>query len=78
MMKQGNGPPQHQKLCEKACELQDKLSEKLDAEDKETLTELVDTICDEGSVDAEKKFERGYRLGVLMTAEILTERDIFL
>lgn len=74
----GQRTPQHQKLCEKACELQDKLSEKLNTEDKETLDELVDIIFNESCVDAEKKFERGYRLGVLMTAEIFIERDIFL
>lgn len=59
-------------------ELQEKLGEKLNAEEKELLTELVEPLFDEGCVDAEKKFERGFRLGVLMTAEIFTEQDIFL
>lgn len=73
----GQRSPKHQRLCERGCELQDKLAEKLNDEEKEILTELVDTLFNEGCVDAEKKFERGYRLGVLMTMEIFTEQDIF-
>ncbi len=74
----GQRTAKHQRLCEKGCELQEKLAEKLNDEEKEMLTELVDTLFDEGCIDAEKKFERGFRLGVLMTAEIFTEQDIFL
>lgn len=70
--------PKHQRICERACQLQDQLSEKLDAEDKKLLDELVDAIFDEGCVDAEKKFERGYRLGVLMTMEVFSGQDSFL
>ena len=51
---------------------------KLNTEEKELLTELIDVIFNEGNVDAKKKFERGYRLGVLMTAEIFMEQDTFL
>ena len=70
--------PEHQELCEKWYDLQEKLSKTLSSEEKELLTELVDTLFQEGSLDAQKKFERGFRLGVLMTAEIFTEQDIFL
>ena len=70
--------PEHQKLCEKWYNLQEKLSKTLNSEEKELLTELVDTLFQEGSFDAQKKFERGFRLGVLMTAEIFTEQGIFL
>ena len=70
--------PRQQKLFEKACELQERLGEKLSAEDNEILSELVDTIYDEACLEAEKKFERGYRLGVLTTAEIFMEQDMFL
>ena len=42
----------HQRLCESVCELQDQLSEKLNAEDKKLLNELVDAIFDEGCADA--------------------------
>ena len=74
----GQRTAEHQRLCEKACELQEELTEKLNDVEKEMLTELVDTLFDESCIDAEKKFERGFRLGVLMTAEIFTEQDIFL
>lgn len=70
--------PEHQRLCDKSRALQEKLNAKLDAEDKDMLAELVDTLFSEGCVDAQKKFERGYRLGVLMASEIFTEQDMFL
>lgn len=70
--------PEHQKLCDRGSELQDKLAEKLNDEEKAMLTELVETLFDESCYDSELKFQRGYRLGVLMTAEIFTEQDIFL
>lgn len=69
---------EQQKLCEKGSELQEKLAEKLNNEEKEMLTELVDTLFEENCYYEQKKFERGFRLGVLMTAEIFTEQDIFL
>ncbi len=69
---------EQKKLCNRGLELQDKLAEKLNDEEKEMLTELVDIIFDKSSYDEQKKFERGFRLGVLMTAEILIEQDIFL
>lgn len=70
--------PEQKKLCEKSYELQEKLSAKLNHEENEMLTELVDTLSEEGCIDGENEFERGYRLGVLMTVEVFTERDIFL
>ncbi len=70
--------PEHQQLCDRGSELQDSLAEKLNDEGKRQLTELVETLFDESCYDEQKKFERGFRLGVLMTAEIFTEQDIFL
>ena len=69
--------PEHQQLCNKGSELQEKLAEKLNDEEKEMLTELVDTLFEESCCDEQRKFERGFRLGVLITAEIFTEQDIF-
>ncbi len=69
---------EHQQLCDRGNELQEKLAEKLNDEEKEMLTELVETFFDESCYDEQRKFERGFRLGVLMTAEIFTEQDIFL
>ena len=68
----------HQQLCDKGGELQEKLAEKLTDEEKEMLTELVDTLCETSCYEEQKKFERGFRLGVLMTAEIFKEWDTFL
>ena len=70
--------PEHQQLCDKGSELQDKLAEKLNDEEKEMLTELVDTLFEESCYDEQRKFERGFRLGVLMIAEIFTEQSTFL
>ncbi len=70
--------PEQQQLCDKGSELQDRLAEKLNDEEKEMLTELVDTLFEENCYDEQKKFERGFRLGVLITAEIFAEQDIFL
>ena len=57
--------PEHQKVSDRGYELQEKLAEKLNDEEKEMLTELVETLF-------------GFRLGVLMTAEIFAEQDMFL
>ncbi len=62
--------PEHQEVSDRA--------EKLNDEEKAILTQLVDTLFDESCYDAEAKFQRGFRLGVLMTAEIFAEQDMFL
>lgn len=70
--------PGHQQLCEKATRLQEELAQTLNDRQKEMLEELVDTIFDEGSFGEQAKLQRGFRLGVLMTAEIFAEQDSFL
>ena len=70
--------PEHREVSDRGCELQEKLAEKLIDEEKEILTQLVDTLFDESCYDAEMKFQRGFRLGVLMIAEIFAEQDMFL
>lgn len=42
------------------------------------LSELVEILFKESCYDEQKKFERGFRLGVLITAEVFTEQNIFL
>ena len=59
-------------------EPQEKLAEKLNDEEKALLTQLLDTLFDESCLDAESKFECGFRLGALMIAEIFAEQDMFL
>lgn len=70
--------PEHEKLCEQIFALQTELEEKLNNTEKRLLNQLMDTIADENSCYAQEKFIRGYRLGVLMTMEILTEQEICL
>lgn len=69
---------EQKQLCRKGTEIQDKLAEKLNDEEKEMLAELVEILFEQGSYDEQVKFQRGFRLGVLMTAEIFTEQDMFL
>lgn len=69
--------PKHQRLCDKACELQEKLEEKLNSEEKELLNELIDVMSDENCCYAQSKFIRGYRLGALMTMEVMSEQETF-
>ena len=71
-------PPEHQALCEKGNELQNQLDETLNAKQKEILEELVETLFDESSCNEQANFERGFRLGVLITSEIYYAQDIFL
>ena len=70
--------PKHQKLCDKVCELQDKLEEKLNNEDKKLLDELMNAVVEESSYYAQSKFIRGYRLGSLMTMEVMSEQETFI
>lgn len=69
--------PKHQKLNDKVCELQEKLEEKLNNEEKELLSELMDVMSDENCCYAQSKFIRGYRLGSLMTMEIMSGQETF-
>lgn len=69
---------EHQALCEKSGTLQDALAETLNDKQKEMLEELVETLFDESSCNEQIKFERGFRLGVLITSEIFYAQDIFL
>ena len=70
--------PKHQKLFDKGCELQEKLEEKLNNEDNKLLDELMDAVAEESSCYAQSKFIRGYRLGSLMTMEVMSDQETFL
>jgi len=70
--------PEHQKLCERACELKTKLEGKLNDEEKELLEQLMDTTLEENNCYARSRFLRGYQLGVLMTMEVMSDQDQFL
>lgn len=70
--------PEHQEVCDRSDELQEKLAEKLNEEENALLRQLLDTLFDESCFDADAKFERGFRLGALMIAEIFAEQDMFL
>ena len=70
--------PKHQRLCEKNCELHEKLEEKLDDGGKELLSQLIDCIVDEQFYNLQKKYIRGYSLGMLMAFEIFEDYNSFL
>ena len=63
----GERTPEHQRICNKCCKLQEELEKKLDEDAKLLLTELVNAIYDEGYQEAVSSFDRGYSLGVLTT-----------
>lgn len=69
--------PQHKRLYKRSCELQAELEKKLNDDEKELLDKLMDTMFEDGSCYAEEKFIRGYKLGVLMTAEVYQEQGEF-
>lgn len=70
--------PEHQALSEKSIKLQDQLDETLKDKQKAILQKLTETLFDEGYCAEQSKFERGFRLGVLITSEIFYGQDIFL
>lgn len=70
--------PEHKALCEKSMALQNQLAETLNDKQKAQLEELVETLFDESSCAEQLKFERGFRLGVLITSEIFYAQDTFL
>ncbi len=68
---------EHQGLSEKACRLQEELGERLNDEERELLSDLVDTVFEECCCYAQNRFVRGYRLGVLMTMEVFDQQDTY-
>lgn len=69
--------PEHQRLSDKCCGLQEQLEKKLDEEAKILLTKLVDAIYDEEYQEALNRFDRGYSLGVLTTMEVFEHYNSF-
>ncbi len=69
---------EYQWLSEKACRLQEELEERLCDEDRELLEDLVDTVFEESCSYAQRRFIRGYRLGVLMTVEVFDRQDTYI
>ncbi len=70
--------PEYQELCKKGNSLHDQLAEMLNDKQRAILEELVETLFDESGCAEQAKFERGFRLGVLITSEIFYRQDIFL
>lgn len=69
--------PEHQRLSDKCCELQEKLEKRIDEDAKLILAELVDAIYDEEYQEALNKFDWGYSLGVLTTMEVFEHYNSF-
>jgi len=58
-------------------EIEEKLSEQLNTEEKETLKRLLEAQDEVNEFTAEENFLRGYKLGVTMTAEaFVTSRNL--
>lgn len=70
--------PAHQKYCEQVCTFHKELEETLNEEQTGLLEKLLDAVENEHNCDAQKRFIRGYSLGVLMATEVMEERDKFL
>lgn len=70
--------PEHKKFYEKSCELCEELEKKLNDDEKKMLDELMEAMFNDGACYAEEKFIRGYKLGVLITAEVYQGQDDFL
>ena len=68
---------EHQKLCEKSCGLIDELKERLEGEERELFDSVVETLFAESCCAENNMFQRGYRLGVLMTMEVFEDYDSF-
>lgn len=73
----GERTPEHQRICDKCCNLQEELEKKLDEDAKLLLTELVNAIYDEEYQEAVSSFDRGYSLGVLTTMEVFEHYNSF-
>lgn len=69
--------PQRKKLMEEGEKLHAALKEKLNDEQKEMLEQLIETIYQENCHYIQERLIRGYRLGVLMTMEVFSERDTY-
>mgnify|MGYP001026342405 FL=1 len=70
--------PEHKALREKSMALQNQLAETLNDKQKVILTQLAETKFEESCCAEQAKFERGFRLGVLITSEIYYAQDTFL
>lgn len=70
--------PEYIKFYKKSCELQEELEKKLNGDEKELLDDLMETMFTNGACYAEEKFIRGFKLGMLITAEVYQGQDEFL
>lgn len=69
------GSGEYRRARDLYCSLGDRLLEKLDGEGKKLLQEYSDAQLDESSLHGDARFIRGFRLGVLMMVEVMTDGD---
>lgn len=69
------GSQKYQKVRNLYCTLGDRLLERLDEEGKKLFEEYSDAQLSESSLHEDARFIRGFRLGVLMMVEIMTDND---
>lgn len=69
------GSREYRRARDLYCTLGDRLLEKLDSEGKKQFQEYNDAQLDESSLHGDARFIRGFRLGVLMMVEVMTDGD---
>lgn len=70
--------PKHQEISDEVIKLQKELADTLDDEENEILTLFVNKTFEECCYNEKEAFDRGFRLGFLLTLEIFTEQGISL
>lgn len=69
------GSREYRRARDLYCTLGDRLLEKLNKEDKKLLQEYNDAQLHESSLYGDARFIRGFRLGILMMMEVMTDND---
>lgn len=72
------GSPEYQKAIKVIYETAEELNKKLNDEEKELFEKFCDAQSDETTIYQTDKFVRGYRLGVLITLEVLDGTSDFI
>lgn len=72
------GSIEYKKARDLYCRLGEQLLGKLNSEERKLLAEYSDAQEEEGLLYANDLFQKGFRLGVLMMMEVVTESDDFI
>lgn len=72
---EGQGSVAYEKARDLYAALGEQLLEKLNGEEKKLLADYTDAYMEESLIYANELFQKGFRLGVLMMMEVVTESD---